>query len=182
MKIDFISENVTCLVNKTNQIELICNASGNPISAMVWIYNGHILASSTNDSNLIANTLPIIDSSNMQNINKINDNERFDKQMQTKFVIENHLRSDSVQIKLIIESCLIGVQHFKCIVFNEFSKDEQSVIVSGHVKPIFAPILLNETRKSVTEGSSIQIDCNAIGYPKPTTIWFKVYVFPLSSH
>lgn len=166
MKIDFISQNTSCLANKPDRTELICNATGNPISILAWIYNGQILASSTNESNLMAI---------MQILNNTIDGEKFAKQMQTKFVIENQ-QSDSVQIKLIIENCLIGAKRFNCIAFNGFSKDEQSVIVTGNLKPIFS-ILTNETIKSLNEGSSITIDCNVNGYPEPTIIWLKVYSF-----
>lgn len=148
--------------NKTDPIELICNATGNPISLLKWTYNGQILASSANESNSMAI-----------------DDKRLVKQIQTKFVIENQ-RSISMQIKLIIKHCSIGANSFNCIAFNDFSKDERSVIVTGNLKPIFL-ISPNETHKSANESSSITIDCNVNGYPEPTIIWLKVRFFPIFS-
>lgn len=162
VKIDFISQNTTCLGNKTDRIELICNATGNPISILAWTYNGQILASSTIESNSMAH---------MQNVKNTID----DEQMQTKFMLENQ-QSDSLQIKLIIENCVIGEKRFNCVAFNEFSKDEQSVLVTGNSKPIFMSST-TDTLKSVNESSSITIDCNVNGYPEPTIIWLKVYFF-----
>lgn len=162
VKVDFISPNATCLDNKTDRIELICNATGNPISILAWTYSGQILASSTNESNSMAH---------FQNLNNTAD----DEQMQTKFVLENR-HSDSLQIKLIIENCLIGEKRFNCVAFNEFSKDAQSVTVTGNSKPILTSST-NDTFKSANESSSITIDCDVNGYPQPTIIWLKVKFF-----
>lgn len=164
VKIASISQNTTCLVNETKQIELICNATGNPITTLVWTHNDQVLASSTHESNLITNK---------QNFDNVIDGKRIVEKIESKFMFENH-QSNSMQIKLIIEKCLIGEEQFNCIAFNQFSKDEQSVSVTGYLKPTFL-ISPNETHKSLNENSSITIDCNVNGYPEPTIIWLKVY-------
>lgn len=170
MKIANISPNITCSGNKPHQIELICNATGNPIPTLAWTYNHQILASSTNESSLLVEITSIINSAITQG-----DDNRFVGVIQTKFVIENK-QSDSVQIKLILGNCSIGVQRFKCIAINKFSMDQQIAIVTGELKPVILA-RVNETFEPVTEGNSIAMDCNAIGYPDPTIIWLKVYVF-----
>lgn len=160
VEIVFISQNVTCLVNESDQIELMCNATGNPASTLAWMHNDQELISSTYASNSMTNAQNLID------------DRPFVNKIETNFVIENQ-QSNSVQIKLIIENCLIGVNRFDCIAFNQFSKDEQSVIVMGYLKPTFS-IAPNETHQSVNESSSVTFDCNANGFPEPTMTWSKV--------
>lgn len=164
VKIDFISPNTTCLVNKTDRIQLRCNATGNPTSTLVWTHNDQDLVSSTYASNSMTNT---------QNLKNVIDDKQMVKTIGTNFVIENQ-QSNSVQIELTIGNCLIGVNRFDCNAFNQFSKDEQSVVVVGYLKPTFL-IAPNETRKSTDEGSTVTFDCHVNGYPEPTIgNWSKV--------
>lgn len=153
---------------------MICNATGNPIPILAWIHNDQILASSTNQSNVLAEFVSssTIDSINTHQPNDVIDTDgRCASKLQTKFVIENR-QSISAQIKLIVETCWVGVQHFNCIAINKFNKDQQHVNVAGKLKPIF-PMPINETLGPVSEGSSITIDCNAIGYPVPIITWHR---------
>lgn len=165
VKIASISQNNTCLINETDRIELICNGTGNPLSTLLWTHNGQVLASSTHESNSMTN---------VQNLNNVVDGKRFVEKIETKFLIENQ-QSNSMQIKLIIEKCLMGVKRFKCVAFNEFSRDEQGVVVTGYLKPTFL-ISPEEANKSVNANTSIAIDCNVHGYPEPTIIWLKVCI------
>lgn len=158
----FISQNTTCLVNESDQITLMCNATGNPISSLAWMYDNQEVVSSTFASNSVTN---------VQNLKNVINDKRFIKKIETNFVIENQ-RPNLVQMQLIIENCLIGVNRFNCIAFNQFSKDEQSVIVLGYLKPTFS-IAPNETHKSVNESSSVAFECNVNGYPEPTINWFS---------
>lgn len=164
VKIVDISQNTTCLVNETDRIQLTCNATGNPTSTLVWMNNDQELVSSTYASNSMTNT---------QNLKNVIDDKRFRKNAETNFLIENQL-TNAVQIKLTIENCLIGVNRFDCIAFNQFSKDTQSVFVTGHLKPTF-PIVSNETYQLVNESASVTFDCNVDGYPEPIiAFWSKV--------
>lgn len=169
VEINFISQNITCSSDKSGQIELICNATSSPIPNLVWTYNGQVLAAtSTSESNSMHQ---IIGSSIVQNTT----DKRFVDPMRTSFFIENQ-HVNSIQLKMTVENCSIGVQRFDCIAFNDFSKDQQSAHVIGVLKPTFS-IPTNETLKSLAEGSSTTIDCDVIGYPKPSIVWFKVSAF-----
>lgn len=133
---------------------------------LVWIHNDQVIAATlTNQSNSVHK---VIDSVNQPDTS----DERFVDSTQTKFVIENQ-QENSKQLKLIVKNCSIGVQRFDCVAFNKFNKDQQNVVVTGALEPSF-PIATNGTLKLLAEGTSTTIGCGAIGYPKPSIIWFKV--------
>lgn len=165
-KIQFISENASFEAENGNNLTFTCNASGNPLPILSWVYDNQIIISSSK-SNLsrislssdLENNKNLIVASFGGNRNAING------------MIRYNLPYTAV-IHINLNKWPIGVHRFDCLAFNAYGNVEKSTFMEHTLKPTFA--LENDTSIDVLNGLPVLLNCDVRGYPIPEIFWQKV--------
>lgn len=143
---------------------LKCDAIGNPLPVLSWIYDDRVLISSSksdfsNDSQRMLDA-DLIEKPFVGDQDDINGMIRF------KYPY-------AIEIELHLNGWPAGVYRFDCSAYNRHGKDERSTFIEHALKPTFPH--KNVTLIDATNGLPITLYCDDLnGFPAPKITWQKV--------